>query len=106
MHPPQVPQPSSTVPSQLSSTPLQVSSGGMHVPQVQSIAQVCEPIEPQLVVHEPALVAAHMKPSSRVPSQLSSMPLQISVAPGWTAGCVSSQSVFGTLPVIGQAMSP
>ncbi len=31
---------------------------------------------------------------SAIPSQLSSMPLTISVAPGWTAGLASSQSVL------------
>ena len=72
----------SHVPLQSSSTPLQVSAGGVHVPQAQADEQVRVPFEPQEVVQEPVLPRQHPRPSSQAPSQSSSAPLQVS--PGGT----------------------
>jgi hypothetical protein len=46
-------KPSSREPSQLSSTPLHASLGGVHIPQPQVPEQIRLPVEPQLVLHGP-----------------------------------------------------
>jgi len=68
-------KPSSIIPSQSSSAPLQTSAGGLHVPYVHNAPHVCEPVEPQLVVHEPIAPGVHSADSSIEPSQSSSTPL-------------------------------
>jgi len=78
VHPEHAPQPSSTDPSQLSSTPLQLSVGGLHVPQAQLALQVRDPVEPQLVVQLPISPWTQVSVSSIDPSQSSSAPLQVS----------------------------
>ena len=88
--------PSSTVPSQLLSRPSRIST----VAPAKG-SQVLPPHSPAVHVSMPALpaqtptpqVVGRVSASSTVPSQLSSTLLQISVAPGWTAAFVSSQSV-------------
>jgi len=70
---------SSQAPSQSSSRPLHVSVGGTHAPQVHEDEHVCVPTEPQVVVQVPEDPWQHAKPSSHVPSQSSSIPLQVSV---------------------------
>jgi hypothetical protein len=70
--------PSSAVPSQSSSAPLQLSAGGVHVSHVHIELHVREPVEPQLVVQLPVEPAVHSTLSSTVPSQSSSMLLQAS----------------------------
>jgi hypothetical protein len=72
-------KPSSTVASQSSSIPLHVSTGGVHVPQPHEALQTREPVEPQLVVHEPVVPRQHAKPSSQPATQSSSIPLHTSV---------------------------
>jgi hypothetical protein len=69
---------SSIEPSQSSSALLQASGGGAHAPQPQAAEHVREPVVPQLVVHGPMLPRQHENPSSQVPSQSSSVPLQVS----------------------------
>ena len=77
---------SSQVPSQSSSTPLQTSAGGVQVPQLQELLQVCDPMVPHVVVQY--WVAPRQQPgSSQKPSQLSSVPLQTS-AGTWQASHV------------------
>src|SRR5690606_24647107 len=74
-------KPSSGTPSQSSSTPLQLSTGGVQADAgagSQAAVQVPVPIVPQVVVHTLALPAAQVNESSTAPSQSSSMPLQIS----------------------------
>jgi hypothetical protein len=70
--------PSSHRMSQSSSMPLQTSAGGMQVPQAQELPQVLEPLVPQDVVQVSVLPAQQVKPLSQVPSQSSSVPLQVS----------------------------
>jgi hypothetical protein len=79
LEPPTHAKPSSGVPSQSSSEPLQVSGGGLHAPQAQLDEHAREPVVPQLDVQLPVEPAAHVKPSSTVPSQSSSVPVQASV---------------------------
>src|SRR2546425_644555 len=90
-----VPTPSSTGPSQSSSLPLQVAAVG--VPGVQ----VCGTPPEQLftvLVQAPTPHVVVPNPSSTRPSQLSSRPLHTSVAPGWIAGSLSSQSWLAGKP--------
>src|SRR4051812_47660039 len=77
--------PSSTTPLQFSSTdPSHTSVTGptepVHDPQVP-LAQVCVPAlhAPTLVPHDCTAPSTHEHPSSTVPSQLSSIPLHVSV---------------------------
>jgi len=70
--------PSSHVPSQSSSTPLHVSPGGVHDPQLQELEHTLDPVVPQLDVQEPEDPLQQVKPLSHVPSQSSSAPLQVS----------------------------
>jgi hypothetical protein len=97
---------SSAAPLQSSSTPLQISVGGAQTSQEHVAAQVRLPIVPQLVMHAPVSPRQHVKPSSQPFRQSSSMPLQISGAPGFTSGLSSLQSVAGTSPVSAQVESP
>ncbi len=86
---------SSAVPFPSSSQPLQ-TSGAVQGPTVQVSVQSWVPSVPQLVVQaKPLEPSAHsmLGPSSAVPLQSSSTPLQVSVAPGCTFGSESSQSV-------------
>jgi hypothetical protein len=76
--PAQQPKPSSHVPSQSSSRPLQVSAGGVHVPNVQLDPHERVPLDPHVVVHVPVLPTQHAKPSSHAPLQSSSTPLHVS----------------------------
>jgi len=72
----------SQLPSQSSSAPLQISAGGVHKegPGIeQSIVHNPAPVEPQTVVHATSRPILQSKFSSIFPSQLSSMPLHISV---------------------------
>jgi hypothetical protein len=71
-------KPSSVAPSQSSSWPLQISGGAMQLPQVHEAVQVLVPVEPQLVVQLPVAPWQQAQPSSHVPSQSSSWPLQLS----------------------------
>jgi hypothetical protein len=80
VHEPLVPRaqanPSSGVPSQSSSAPLQSSAGGRHAPQAHEAEQVRLPMVPQVVGHPPMLPRMQVKPSSAAPSQSSSIALQ------------------------------
>jgi hypothetical protein len=67
------------MPSQSSSAPLQLSAGGLQVPQAHDEVHVREPVEPHPVVHVPLEPAQQVDPSSHVESQSSSVPLQTSV---------------------------
>jgi len=69
---------SSQSPSQSSSSPLQVSDGGVQLPQAQEAEQIRVPDDPQLVVQLAVSPRQHPKPSSHIPSQSSSTPLHIS----------------------------
>jgi hypothetical protein len=100
------PNPSSAVPLQSSSAPLQISAGAAHTLQVHAAPQVRAPVLPQVVVHTPGSPTAHANPSSTVPSQSSSRPLHTSGAPGRMAGSESSQSSAATPPTSGQSTSP
>jgi hypothetical protein len=71
-------KPSSAAPSQSSSRPLHDSAGGPQAPQVQEPEQAWVPIEPHEVEQVPVAPEAHSKPSSAIPSQSSSSPLQVS----------------------------
>ena len=74
-------KPSSRVPSQSSSTPLHVSSGGVQTAPVGSAqleVQVPVPVVPQLVVHDTVSPGRQTYVSSVEPSQSSSNPLQLS----------------------------
>jgi len=71
-------KPSSHVPSQSSSTPLQVSAGGAQAPHTHVDEQVFVPLDPHELVHEFVLPLQQPMPSSHVPSQSSSTPLQVS----------------------------
>jgi hypothetical protein len=64
--------------SQSSSTPLQISTGGMQAPVVQVGLHVLVPVEPQVVVQPVTAPRTHAKPSSAMVSQSSSTPLQVS----------------------------
>jgi hypothetical protein len=68
-------KPSSAVPSQSSSRPLQVSAGAAHASHMQATLQPREPAEPQEVTQEPKEPGAQAKPSSGTVSQSSSSPL-------------------------------
>jgi hypothetical protein len=73
--------PSSGPLRQSSSSPLQVSGGGLHSSgegRAQSGPQMPEPVDPQVVVQGVSASMGHSKPSSTSPLQLSSMPLQVS----------------------------
>jgi len=70
---------SSQAPSQSSSRPLHVSVGGTHASQLHEDEHVCVPTEPQVVVQVPEDLWQHSNPLSHVPSQSSSIPLQVSV---------------------------
>src|SRR5688572_29824183 len=71
--------PSSTVPSQSSSTSLQTSRAvPMHVPFVHAGVHVRIPGVPHVVVQEPVWPRQEAKVSSHIILQLSSSPLQIS----------------------------
>ena len=73
-------KPSSMTVSQLSSTPLQISSGTVHAPHEQSAAHSRVPVEPHEVVQDPVLPAQHAMPgpSSQAVLQSSSTPLHTS----------------------------
>jgi hypothetical protein len=77
--PAQQPNPSSHEPLQSSSMPLHVSAGGEHADHAHVGLQVRDPVDPQPVVHDPLDPAAHVKVSSRMPSQSSSSPLHASI---------------------------
>lgn len=66
------------MPSQLSSTPLQVSFGGTQLSHAQVELHVRVPVLMQLVVHACTAPMKHAKPLSMTPSQSSSMPLHSS----------------------------
>jgi hypothetical protein len=66
------------VPSQSSSLPLQLSAGGAQLPQVQLALHERVPVVPQPVVQLPIAPRQQVNPSSQVPSQSSSIPLQLS----------------------------
>ena len=95
-------QPSSHKPSQSSSAPLHVSDGGLQVFHVHEPEQLRVPVLPQVVVQLPVLPAQHWYPSSHVPSQSSSMPLQVS--PGGTQNPQSHEPVHVRLPVLPQVV--
>ena len=71
-------KPLSAPPTQSSSSPLQISDGGVHVPQTQVSLQVRLPVDAQLVVHSSVNPRMQAKPLSGPPTQSSSSPLQIS----------------------------
>jgi hypothetical protein len=74
-------KPSSHVPSQSSSRPLQVSGGVLQVTlQAQETPQIRVPVEPQVVVQRVSSPWQHSKPLSQIPSQSSSRPLQVSAS--------------------------
>jgi hypothetical protein len=76
--------PSSGSPSQSSSTPLQVSTGGLQsapAGTTQPTPQIPVPVLPQVVVHRTVSPNTQSKPSSVSPSQSSSKPLQSSSSP-------------------------
>jgi hypothetical protein len=91
---------------QSSSMPLHVSAGATHTLQPHAALHVRIPAVPHAVVQVPVSPRQHAKPSSHPISQSSSMPLQISGAPGNTSGFASLQSVAGTPPVSAQLASP
>jgi hypothetical protein len=72
--------PSSAAPSQSSSMPLQVSTGGSQVPHVQEDEQVRVPVDEQAVAHGSAAPLQQEKPLSQTVSQSSSAPLHVSAA--------------------------
>jgi hypothetical protein len=88
---------SSMRPSQSSSTPLQPSGGGTHAPSVHVASQVRLPVEPQLVMQLVELPRAQPKPSSTLPSQSSSAPLQVSA--GGTHAPTEQSSPHARVPV-------
>jgi hypothetical protein len=71
-------KPSSTVPSQSSSTPLHVSDGFVQLSQLHEPLQTRDPIDPHDVRQLPVDPWQHAKPSSQAVLQSSSMPLQVS----------------------------
>ena len=99
-------KPSSAAPLQLSSTPLQISTGGEHTLHAHVAPHTREPELAQVVMHVPVSPEAHVNVSSICMLQLSSMPLQISGAPGCTPALMSLQSSFSTVPNIGHVASP
>jgi len=70
--------PSSHPPSQSSSIPLHTSAGGMQLPHEHKLEQVLDPVVPQVDVQLPSVPWQQGHPSSHVPSQSSSIPLQVS----------------------------
>jgi hypothetical protein len=91
-------KPSSHMPSQSSSAPLQISSGGVHAPQAQAPWQVWAPVLLHDVVHGSVAPRQQANPSSHAPSQSSSMPLHSSVDGAWMqapAGSVQTSLVAG-----------
>lgn len=72
-------KPLSMVPSQSSSIPLQVSTGGVHVPQVQEVEQRRLPVDPQAVGQLSVRPEQQANPLSQAPSPSSSIPLQVSM---------------------------
>jgi hypothetical protein len=73
------PKPSSVLPSQSSSTLLQISAAA-HAPHAHVAEHVREPAVPHVVVHDPVLPWRQPKSSSVRPSQSSSTLLHVSVA--------------------------
>jgi hypothetical protein len=71
-------KPSSRMPSQSSSIPLHCSAGAAQLPHVHELPHVSWPVDAQPVVHDRMAPRTHPKPSSGVPSQSSSTPLQVS----------------------------
>jgi len=87
-------KPSSAVPSQSSSRPLQASAGAAQAPQVQSAAHGRVPVEPHVVEQAPPVPGVQAKPSSGVVSQSSSTPLHDST------GGVQAAPVGGVQPSV------
>jgi hypothetical protein len=96
-------KPSSRVPSQSSSIPLQISVGGVHVPYMQSAPQACVPVVPQLAVQLRLVPWQQPMPSSQAPLQSSSMPLQTSA--GGEHASHPQRSVQRRLPAVPHAVT-
>jgi hypothetical protein len=76
--PPTHPKPSSAIPLQSSSRPLQTSAGGMHAVQVQVSSHERMPVDPHEVVQASVAPRTHAKTSSALPLQSSSTALHAS----------------------------
>ena len=85
---------------QSSSSPLQISVGGLQRPQVQSFRHNLDPVDPHEVVQEPVLPLQQPKVSSQDPSQSSSTPLQVSA--GGTQVPQSQEALQVCVPVVPQ----
>jgi len=100
--------PSSIRPSQSSSIPLQVSLGTVHADGaagMHALVQVPVPVEPHEVVQLALRPAAHVKPSSTVPSQSSSAPLHTSAGGAHAAPVgIAHALVHVPLPVVPHAL--
>ena len=70
--------PSSQLPSQSSSRPLQVSEGGTQLSHPQEVLHECVPVVPQLVVQLPVDPRQQVNPLSQPLTQSSSTPLHVS----------------------------
>ncbi len=97
---------SSGTPLQSSSMALQVSAGGAHTSHEQVLVQIRLPVVPHDVMHEPVSPRQQVNVSSQPSTQSSSTPLHVSGAVGFTSGFMSLQSVAGTPPNSGHAVSP
>jgi hypothetical protein len=96
--------PWSHVVSQSSSTPLQMSAGGVHSSgAVHDPVQTFEPAVPQVVRQSISALAQQSYPSSQVVSQSSSTPLQISA--GGTQGCHEHVPLQDRVPVVKHVVS-
>jgi hypothetical protein len=97
---------SSITVSQSSSSPLQISVGGLQDPQAQELEQVWEPVVAQLVVQNPELPRTQAKVSSVAVSQSSSSPLHVSIGGVQAAPEGMAQvPVHVPLPVVPQVVA-
>src|SRR6186997_80032 len=88
-------------PMQLSSTPLQISAGGVHVAgKLHADPQTRLPTVSQVVMHVSTSPRTHAKPSSAPPMQLSSMPLHTSPGGTHVPGVQSPRQVC--MPIVSQ----
>src|SRR5688572_4515462 len=94
--------PSSTIPSQSSSSPLHVSGGGEQANgSVQLMLQTRVPMLPQVVVHATVAPRQHAKVSSHIASQSSSAPLQVSAGGVQPPGTVQADEQV-RVPIVPQ----
>jgi hypothetical protein len=99
--PAQQAKPSSQTVSQSSSDPLHVSTGGVHAPGAgvpHDAVQVPVPVVPHDAVQLVGSPAQQVEPSSHVPSQSSSCPLQIST--GGTHAPATHAALHALVPIV------